>query len=174
MLSMISAGQFGKGATSGRRWKLIFAGVAIACAFSGVALRLAWATNGAGTGSATVAGPVLFEELDIKGEADADEIELKTKGLWTGRILHFHMAPDGHTGWHSHPGPVFVMISKGEMTLEQSDGSSAVYPAGTGFVEEPDRVHKASNEGDVELEFDAFIVIPVGAPVRIDQPAPSP
>jgi hypothetical protein len=65
------------------------------------------------------------------------------------------------------------MIKSGTMTLEQSDGSIAVYPAGTGFVEDPDRVHIARNESETEdLELDAFILIPLGAPVRIDEPAP--
>jgi quercetin dioxygenase-like cupin family protein len=153
-------------------WKLMLAGALVACAFGGIALRFAWATDGGGVGSSLVAGPVLLDEMDIKGETDTHEVELKTTGLWTSRIMHFHIAPDGHTGWHSHPGPVFVLIKAGTMTLEQSDGSSAVYPPGTGFVEEPGRVHIARNEGDVELEFDAFILIPIGAPVRVDEPAP--
>lgn len=153
--------------------KLLFAGLVVASAFGGVALRIAWATSGAGTTSTLTAGPVLHEELDLRGESETHEVEFKTTGLWTSRILHFHMAPGGHTGWHSHPGPVFVMIKSGTMTLEQSDGSSADYPPGTGFVEDPDRVHKASNEGDVELEFDAFIFIPLGAPVRVDEADPT-
>lgn len=153
-------------------WKLMLAGVFIACAFGGIAIGIAWATDGAGLISALTAGPVLVDELDLKGETDTHEIEIKTKGTWTSRVVHFHMAAGGHSGWHSHPGPVFVMIKAGTMTLEQSDGSVATYPPGTGFVEEPDRVHMARNEGDIELEFDAFILIPEGAPVRIDQPAP--
>ena len=152
--------------------KLMLGGVAVACALGAGALQLARATNGSGAGSTTVAGPVLLEEMDVKGETETEEVELKTKGMWTARVMHFHIAPKGHTGWHSHPGPVFVMITAGTLTLEQSDGSTGVYPAGTGFVEEPDRVHIARNEGDVDLELDAFILIPFGAPVRVDEPAP--
>ena len=153
--------------------KWMVSGVLVACAFGAVALRIAWATNGSGVGSTLVAGPVLLEEMDVKGETDTEEVELKTKGMWTARVVHFHIAPGGHTGWHSHPGPVFVMITAGTMTLEQSDGSSAVYPAGTGFVEDPDRAHIARNESATEdLELDAFILIPLGAPVRNDEPAP--
>ena len=152
--------------------KRMLVGVLVASAFGGIALSLAWATDGSGGASILTAGPVLLDEIDIKGETDTHEIELKTRGLWECRSVHFHIAPGGHTGWHSHPGPVFVMIEAGTMTLEQSDGSIAVYPEGTGFVEDPDRVHIASNEGDIELEFDAFILIPLGAPVRVDEPAP--
>ncbi len=154
--------------------KLMLAGVVVTCAFGGIALRFAWATPGAGTTSATISGPVVLDEIDVKGETDTHEVELKTKGFWECRVVHFHIAPGGHTGWHSHPGPVFVMIKAGTMTLEQSDGSIAVYPAGTGFVEDVSRVHIARNEGDVDLELDAFILIPLGAPPRVDEPAPSP
>lgn len=160
--------------TSKMKWKLTVAGICAACAFGGIALRLALATNGSDIGSSVVAGPVLLEEMDIKGETDTEEVELKTRGMWTARILHFHIAPGGHTGWHSHPGPVFVMITKGTMTLEHSDGSSAVYPAGTGFVEHPDRVHIARNESATEdLELDAFLLIPLGAPARNDEADPT-
>ncbi len=153
--------------------KLIMSGVLVACAFGAVALRFAWATPGSGASSTPVAGPVLLEEMDVKGETDTEEVELKTKGMWTARVVHFDIAPLGHTGWHSHPGPVFVMVTAGTLTLEQSDGSSAEYPAGTGFVEEPNRVHIARNESATEdLELDAFILIPLGAPVRVDEPAP--
>ena len=153
--------------------KLTLAGVLVVSAFGASFLRLAWATNGSGAGSTTVAGPVLLEEMDVKGETDTEEVELKTKGMWTARVVHFHFAPGGHTGWHSHPGPVFVMVTAGTLTLEQSDGSIAVYPAGTGFVEDPDRVHIARNESETEdMELDAFILIPLGAPVRVDEPAP--
>lgn len=152
--------------------KLMLTGVLVASGFGGIVLSVAWATDGAGAASTLVAGPVLLDELDVKGESETEEVEIKTTGLWTCRVVHFHIAPGGHTGWHSHPGPVFVMIESGTMTLEQSDGSAAVYPPGTGFVEDPDRVHIARNEGDDLLVFDAFILIPAGAPVRIDQPDP--
>ena len=156
------------------KWNRSLAGVFVACAFGGLAIGIAWATPGAGVVITTLlAGPVPIDEVDIKGETDTHELELKTKGVWEYRAVHFNMAPGAHTGWHSHPGPAFVMIKSGALTLEQSDGSIAVYPAGTRFVEKPGRVHIARNEGDVNLEFDAFLLTPQGAPVRIDEPEPT-
>ena len=114
----------------------------------------------------------MLDELDIKGKTDTYEIKLKTKGLSEARVVEFRIAPGGHTGWHSHPGPVFVMITEGTMTLEQADGSTAVYPAGTGFVEEPGHVNIGRNEGNSDLELVAFILSPLGAPIRTDEPAP--
>jgi quercetin dioxygenase-like cupin family protein len=152
--------------------KLMLAGVFVACAFGGIAIGIAWATPGAGTTFVHLAGPVALDELDLTGESDTHEIEIKTTGAWVSRVLDFTMAPGGHTGWHSHPGPAFVMINEGTMTLEQADGTSVKYGPGTGFAEEPGHVHIARNEGTTPLRFVAFLLTPQGVPIRIDEPAP--
>lgn len=51
-----------------------------------------------GGGSTLIAAPVLLEEMDVNKESDLEEVELKTKGMWTSRIMHFHIAAGGHTG----------------------------------------------------------------------------
>ena len=41
--------------------------------------------------------------------------------------------PGGHTGWHSHPGPVFVTIQAGTMTFYDADDltcSPGIYATG--------------------------------------------
>jgi hypothetical protein len=30
-------------------------------------------------------------------------------------------APGGYTGWHSHPGPVLITVTKGELTFHEYD-----------------------------------------------------
>jgi hypothetical protein len=127
-----------------------------------------------GGGSRLIAGPVLLEKIDVNGGKRIRRGGAQNQRDVDGPRCAFPLCAGGrHRRWHSHPGPVFVMVTAGTLTLEQSDGSVAVYPAGTGFVEEPDRVHIARNESATEeLELDAFLLIPVGAPVRIDEPAP--
>jgi quercetin dioxygenase-like cupin family protein len=157
-------------------WKLMLAGVFIGCAFGLIALRFAGATPNSGFpsfSSTFIAGPVTLDALEIKSETDSYEIELKTKGSSQARVAQIHIEPGGHTGWHSHPGPVFVMITAGAMTLEQADGSIAVYPAGTGFVEEPGHVNIGRNEADVDLELVAFFLTPLGAPPGTSEPDPN-
>src|SRR5687768_6519248 len=109
--------------------KLMCAGVFVGCALGLIALRVAWATPAKDFFATFIAGPVALGPIDIKGETDTHEIEIKTTGVWETRVAEIRIAPGGHTGWHSHPGPVFVMITAGTMTLEQADGSTAVYPA---------------------------------------------
>ena len=150
--------------------KRMLAGVFVGCAL--IALRAAWATPALETFTTFIAGPVTLDALDIQSETDSYEIELKTNGASQARVAEIRIAPGGHTGWHSHPGPVFVMITAGTMTLEQADGSIAVYPAGTGFVEEPGHVNIGRNEADVDLELVAFFLTPLGAAPRTDEPAP--
>lgn len=66
--------------TSKLRWKLMVAGVCAACAFGGIAMRIAWATPPQGFTATNIVGPVVLEEINTKSEAD-DHIEIKSKGL---------------------------------------------------------------------------------------------
>jgi quercetin dioxygenase-like cupin family protein len=136
--------------------KLMSALVFVGCALGPIALRVAWATPGDGISSSLLAGPVTVNKIKP----------------YEFRVMEFHIVPGGHTGWHSHPGPVVVMITAGTMTLEQADGSTAVYRTGRGFVETPGQVNIGRNEGNSDLKLVAFILTPLGAPVRIDEPQP--
>lgn len=83
----------------------------------------------------------------------------------------------GNTGWHSHPGPVVVLITAGEMSFYDSDDptcSVRTYTAGQAFVDSGQgHVHIARNEGSVNLELWAtYFDVPPGAPFRIDVPVP--
>ena len=153
-------------------WKLRLAGVLVACACGLIAWKFAWATPAVDVFNTLIAEPVLLEELDVAAETDTEEIELKTRGFWECRVVESRVPPGGDFGWHSHPGPKFVMITAGTLTKYEADGSSADYPAGTGFVDPPGAVHTGGNEGDVELKVVAFLLLPAGAPLRIDEPAP--
>jgi quercetin dioxygenase-like cupin family protein len=91
------------------------------------------------------------------------------------------IAPGGHTGWHSHPGPVVVLIGSGEMSFYDSEDPTCTvrtYLAGQAFVDSGQgHIHIARNEGSVPLELYVtyFDVTPgVSAPTafRIDVPKP--
>lgn len=148
----------------------MLAAVLVGCAFGG----FAWATPGQDAIATLIAGPVAVDELEIKGQNNTHKIKLQTRGPWQSVVVRFNIAGGGHTGWHSHPGPAFVMVKSGTLTLYYADNPNVGvdYPAGTGWVEEPGRVHVASNERDAEVELDAFLLVPQGAPLRIDEPMP--
>ena len=105
-------------------------------------------------------------------------VHVKTKGsadLVTQRIV---IGGGGHTGWHSHPGPVLVTVKTGSLRLIYADDKSCqgtVYDAGDSFIDRGDAVvHVARNESLLnEVELWATYLVPgePGAPFRLDEPA---
>ena len=88
------------------------------------------------------------------------------------------IAPGGHTGWHTHPGPTFVAVASGEGTLYHGMAGcpSVKYATGAGFMQPPTEVHNMRNEGSAPLVLWAFYALPPGtsnAAIRIDQPQPA-
>jgi quercetin dioxygenase-like cupin family protein len=88
------------------------------------------------------------------------------------------IAPGGHTGWHTHPGPTFVAVAQGEGTLYHGMAGcpSVKYTTGAGFMQPPTEVHNMRNEGSTPLVLWAFYALPPGTSntaIRIDQPQPA-
>jgi quercetin dioxygenase-like cupin family protein len=87
-------------------------------------------------------------------------------------------SPGGQTGWHSHPGPVVVLIKTGTMTFYDGNDptcSARTYTAGQAFVDSGQgHVHIARNESVSEnLELWAtYFDVPVGGLFRDDVAAP--
>jgi quercetin dioxygenase-like cupin family protein len=157
------------------RWKLMLAGVFVAGAVGVIALQVAWATPPKGVTNTPIAGPVVLDDIDVVQQAPNYGAMIKTRGLSDAYVKHLTIAPGGDTGWHSHPGPVFVLVTAGTGTFYcvcDPTFTPEVYPAGTGFVEEAHMVHILRNEDDTNLEVTVLFLVPHGAPPRIDEPAP--
>ena len=154
--------------------KLTLAGALVACGLGGFGLGLAWATPGAGIATTIISGPVELEPTLVVTETRDHGVIFKTKGQSDVYVVYNKIAPGGHTGWHSHPGPSIVSVRSGTATEYRSDEPNAiVHLAGTAFVDEGgDHAHIIVNEGDTDLELVAFQILPKGAPRRIDEPAP--
>jgi hypothetical protein len=77
------------------------------------------------------------------------------------------------TGWHSHPGPVFITVTKGTLTYYEYDDPCTphVVTAGHGFVD-TGRGHVVRNESGQPAQDISVITAPVGGPFRtnIDPP----
>jgi len=102
--------------------------------------------------------------IDIAGAANTDLL-----------IQQLTADPSGTTGWHSHPGPVTVLVNSGTLTFMHDDCSTTSYPSGTGFID-PGRgnVHLARNDGAAPTIFFAtYTDLPVGGPARSDATAPA-
>ena len=156
------------------RKKLISCGVFLGCALGLVALKVAWATPQLGVITTILtSGPISLGEVDVHSGGRDHQVKIKTKGVSDVYVVRNVIAPGGHTGWHSHPGPSIISVVAGEATAyEEDDLDGTVFPEGTAFVDSGDHAHIIRNEGDTNLELIAFQILPEGAPRRIDEPAP--
>lgn len=120
------------------------------------------------TERATLPGDVKAEVRGLLKIKTMDDIDIVNQSV----IL----APGGHTGWHSHPGPVFVSVVGGDLTLYDRHGrrcTSHTVPNRGAFVDQGSgHVHIARNEGTTPIQLYITYLIPVGADARIDVPAP--
>jgi quercetin dioxygenase-like cupin family protein len=160
----------------GRRmpWKLMVAGVMVGGVIGLIAVRVVWATPGQGISTTIVAGPSMLGEIHLNSKSDINDVKIKTKGVSDVYVVRNVIAPGGHTGWHTHPGPSIISVVSGQATEYRSDEpDGVVHPTGTAFVDEGgDHAHIMVNEGNTDLVLVAFQVLPLGATRRIDLPAP--
>lgn len=130
------------------------------------------ATPALSTPGSGVVGPVLGRGV-LEGKArltikrDASDVV----------VQHITIAPGGHTGWHSHPGPVVVLVTSGELTLYRANDAKCMphsFSAGETFID-PGRgnIHIARNEGATPMELYAtYLDVPPGGAFRIDAADP--
>jgi hypothetical protein len=90
-------------------------------------------------------------------------------------VQNIVFAPGGQSGWHRHPGPVFILVVEGTMTFYESDDPSCtpiVKTAGHGYLDAGDHAHIARNETQVDARNVVTYFAPPGATLRIDMPSP--
>jgi quercetin dioxygenase-like cupin family protein len=85
-------------------------------------------------------------------------------------------APHGTSGWHSHPGPVFITVVSGTMTFYRADDPSCapiVKTKGETLLDGADNgAHIARNETDEPAQNVVVYLAPKGVALRIDEPDP--
>lgn len=106
-------------------------------------------------------------------------VHLKARGSTDIVTQQVRIAPGGHTGWHSHPGPVLVTVKSGSVQLIYANDESChgvVYGAGDTFVDRGDEnIHIARASPFDGVELWATYFVPGGdpsAPFRLDAPDP--
>lgn len=90
------------------------------------------------------------------------------------RVVRFELAPGGAFPWHQHPGPVWVVVTKGTLTFYTAGCDSAAYVTGSTFFDPGNLTHTARNEGSEPVEVYATFMFPAdtGA-ASVPQPAPA-
>jgi len=109
------------------------------------------------------------------GHLRAAGVKLQTRGPVDVATVHVTFQPGGSTGWHVHPGPALVTVKTGRLTLHRAKGCrSRTFGPGQTFLEfGPDDVNLTRNETAAVTETVVTFLLPVGAPITIDAPAPS-
>jgi quercetin dioxygenase-like cupin family protein len=100
---------------------------------------------------------------------------LQTRGPVDVATVHVTFQPGGSTGWHTHPGPALVTVKTGQLTLHRAKGCrSRTFGPGQTFLEfGPDDVNLTRNQTGTVTETMVTFLLPVGAPITVDAPAPN-
>ena len=136
-------------------------------------------TMGSGSVS-TVLGRATFSDpanqtFDVKRITDDWHMEIKAKPAFDIAVQKIVFQPGGQSGWHTHPGPVFIQVVTGTMTFYQSDDPTCtpiVRTAGQGYLDLGEHAHIARNETTAEAQNIVTYFAPPGAALKIDQPNP--
>ena len=116
-----------------------------------------------------------FGAIDTKGNIGAWSAAMKTSGATDIHVLSNRIAPGGTFGWHSHPGPSFVIIKSGTATVYLGADRSCrprTFRTGSGFVDRGLDVHIVRNEGVEDLVTVVVSLVPRGSARRIDERKP--
>jgi len=113
--------------------------------------------------------------FDTSGRIGVWSAKMNIKGASDLHVLSNAIAPGGSFGWHSHPGPSFVLVKSGTATVYLGADPKCRahrFRAGSGFVDKGKAVHIVRNEGTVNLVTVVVSFVPVGAARRIDEADP--
>jgi quercetin dioxygenase-like cupin family protein len=146
--------------------------IALAIAALAVPAGIAVATPPSGI-TATVLGQGTFSER-VKVKTPNIKAKIKPSEFVVQEIV---VAPGGHTGWHSHPGPALAIVQEGTFTLYDGDDRKCRphrYQAGQAFVDEGGgHVHIGRNETTQPVKVLVTYILPEGSiSPRIDADAP--
>jgi quercetin dioxygenase-like cupin family protein len=146
---------------------------AVLAAISG---GIVWATPPSGTTSTLVGRATYGEAFKVKrtGE-DGFKVKVDADPALDIAVQKIVFNPGANSGWHSHPGPVFISVIEGTMTFYESDDPTCtpiVRHAGEGFVDVGDHAHIARNETSEPATNVVTYLVPPAALLRIDEPDP--
>jgi hypothetical protein len=102
-------------------------------------------------------------------------IDINTRPAMDIAVQSILFPPGSFSGWHSHPGPVFIQVVSGEVTFYESDDPTCtgiVKKAGEGYLDLGEHAHFARNESSLPAENIVTYFAPPGAALRIDEPRP--
>ena len=104
------------------------------------------------------------------------DIKTKTKSPIDVVVRKHDYLPGSTTGWHTHPGPVFITVTEGELTYYLYDDPTCTphtVRVGEGIVDDGGG-HMVRNESGAPAQDMSVIIAPVGGAFRGELDAPNP
>ena len=145
------------------------AGVALFAAAPLAAIT--WAEGPTGVTPEVITSAQFAETFKVKTAPDSPiEMQLKSKEPVRMILRRHSYDAGGNTGWHKHPGPVFILVTKGALTYYDYDDpecNGIRVPAGQGFVDDG-HGHRVSNESAAPAEDISVIMTAPSGPLRSD------
>jgi hypothetical protein len=118
-----------------------------------------------------------YDAFKVKSSPNSPvDFKAKAKSPIDMVVRRHDYAVGSTTGWHTHPGPVFITVTVGQLTYYERDDPTCtghVVTAGHGFVDNGFG-HIVRNESGQPAQDVSVIIAPVGGAFRGELDAPSP
>ncbi len=153
------------------KWTIGLLGVLVVGAY----VMRTWASTPVGV-TATLIGRGTFDAFKVKSNNPDFKFMASAAPEVDFVVRTTDYVAGGSTGWHTHPGPVFITVTQGEVTFYEVDDptcSPTVVRAGQGYVD-TGHGHIGRNETGNPAKDVVVVIAPVGAPFRSELPAPGP
>ena len=118
-----------------------------------------------------------YPSYDLKTDPKSPiDFKAKTKEPTDVVVQRHDYQPGATTGWHTHPGPVYITVTAGQLTFYERDDPTCtphVVSAGQGYVD-TGMGHIGFNDTNAVAQDITVAIAPVGAPFRTELDAPGP
>ena len=111
--------------------------------------------------------------LDIKRMTGDWHVQIKAKSALDLAVQRIVFLPGGQSGWHTHPGPVFIQVISGTMTFYESDDPTCtpiVRTVGQGYLDLGEHAvnvaKSASGTGRPNNGYRGHSLLPPAGPTR--------
>ena len=119
----------------------------------------------------------VFDDFKVKSTPhSAVDFQVKAKSSVDVVVRKHDYAVGSHTGWHNHPGPIFITVTQGTLTYYLYDDPTCTphtITAPGGFVDDG-RGHMVRNESGQTAQDVSVAIAPTGGAFRGELDAPNP
>jgi hypothetical protein len=155
------------------KWVIGFLCVLVVAAYA----MITWASPPLGV-TPFLIGRATFESFKVKTDPHAPFDYMAQAKPGIDMVVRTHdYAPGSYTGWHTHPGPVFISVLEGSVTFYEYDDPTCtpkVVTAGQGYVD-TGHGHIGRNETGLPAKDVTVFILPVGEThLREELSAPGP